>query len=57
MDIEGPLVHRDKLASEAQWGQKVTEVSRATKGHQGILVAMDTPGEMEIQVNVLVMAY
>ena len=53
MDIKGLLVHQDKLASEGQWVQKVTEAARASKDHQGILVVMDMVGEMETQVSAL----
>ena len=52
MDKEDPLVHQDKMVSKVQWGRKVTEVTKASKDPQAILVVMDTTAGMEIQVSV-----
>ena len=52
MDKEDPLVHQDKMVSKVQWGQKVTEVTKASKDHQAILAVTDTAAGMEIEVSV-----
>ena len=52
MDKEDLLVHQDKMVSEVQWGRKATEVAKASKDPQDILVVKDT-ARMEIKVSVL----